>query len=267
MWSASPRRRRIAINAIADRLQKDKASAVRLAKENFRQTGTAFAEVFLPPKVDHRFIRSNISFSDPDQFSRMENIQRPIVGTTGHFGAWELLAPIFSLSFSSRQRQIIVKHPKDLDFAALISHYRGFGGNRIVSHDQAAHLVLRCLRRNGISAFLVDHNTKRSKSTFLPFLGREASVNIGPAVLAVRSKALIWPIFLIRKGRGRYIFHSRSSLDTAELTGNMEEKVHAAALFYTRAVQDMVVRYPEQWFWMHQRWRTRPVEKKTLERA
>jgi KDO2-lipid IV(A) lauroyltransferase len=238
-----------------------------MARENFRQTGTAFLEVFLTPKVDHRFIRSNVSFADPDQFSRMEDIQRPIVGATGHFGAWELLAPIFSLSFSSRQRQIIVKHPKDLEFAALISHYRRFGGNRIVSHDQAAPLVLRCLRRNGISAFLVDHNTKRSKSMFLPFLGREASVNIGPAVLAVRSKALIWPIFLIREGRGKYMFHSRPPLDTAALTGSMEDKVHTAALFYTQAVQDMIVRHPEQWFWMHQRWRTRPVKEKTQGRT
>ena len=262
MWMASPKRRRIATQALIQHLSKNKASAVRIARKNFRHTGTAFLEMFLTRKVDHRFTATNISFTNSALYRRMMDTKRPIVATTGHFGAWELLAPLLALHFPDRKRQIIVKHPQDRAFAGLINYYRGVGGNIILGKDQAASQVLRCLYRNGVSAFLVDHNTKRNKGIFLPFLGKTASVNIGPAVLAIRTKALVWPIFLQRVGKGRYTVHLEEPLDPTQLQGPMQDKVKTVASFYTRAVEQMVLRFPEQWFWMHKRWRTRPLEEK-----
>ena len=263
MWMASSKRRMIATQALIHHLSKNKASAVRIAKKNFRHTGTAFLEMFLTRKVDHRFTATNISFTNSALYRRMMDTKRPIVATTGHFGAWELMAPLLALHFRDRTRQIIVKHPQDRAFARLVDHYRGLGGNSTVDKDQAASQVLRCLYRGGVSAFLVDHNTKRSKGTFLPFLRGTASVNIGPAVLAIRTKALVWPIFLQRVGKGRYAVHLEEPLDPTQLQDPMQDKVKTVAAFYTRAVERMVLRFPEQWFWMHKRWRTRSLEEKS----
>ncbi|MBO6002215.1 MAG: acyltransferase, partial [Mailhella sp.] len=75
--------------------------------------------------------------------------------------------------------------------------------------------------------------------------------------LAVRAKALIWPVALARDGDG-YVFRTQDPLDTVLLEGSFEERVRRAAEFYTRAVEQFVRREPEQWFWMHDRWKTRP---------
>lgn len=262
MWTASPSRRKLAIQSISNHLGLNTMSATRIAKQNFRHTGTSFVEMFLTRKVDLKFSTAHISFADASRFRRIKNEKRPIVATTGHFGSWELLSPLLALHFSERECQIIVKHPKDRAFTQIVAYYRGVGGNQIISKDQAASHVLRCLSHNGISAFLVDHNAKRSKSLFLPFLGEQASVNIGPAVLAIRSRAIVWPIFLLRMGRGKYQVHSYEPLDCTQLTGKMQEKVKRVAEFYTQTVEQMVRRFPEQWFWMHKRWRTRPLEEK-----
>lgn len=262
MWMASPKRRKIATQALIHHLGENKASAVRIARKSFQHTGTAFLEMFLTRKVDHRFTAINISFTNSALYRRMMDTKRPIVATSGHFGAWELMAPLLALHFRDRARQIIVKHPQDRAFARLMDHYRGLGGNIIIGQDQAASQVLRCLYRGGVSGFLVDHNTKRSKGTFLPFLRDTASVNIGPAVLALRTKALVLPIFLQRVGAGRYTVHVEEPLDPTQLQGPMQDKVKTMASFYTHAVEKMILRFPEQWFWMHKRWRTRSLEEK-----
>ena len=114
------------------------------------------------------------------------------------------------------------------------------------------------LRKNGYAAFLADHNTSRSEALFLPFLGEEAAVNKGPAVLAVRAKALVWPLVLIRDG-DRYRMLMEEPLDTALLEGTADEKALMAATYYTEAIERMVRRAPDQWFWMHNRWKTKRV--------
>lgn len=262
IWMASASRRTTAVQALISHLHINKAAATRIARRNFRHTGRSFVEIFLTRHIDFRFMAANVSCNQEPLLQRMTAEKRPIVATTGHLGSWEFLAPILSLRLRDRQRQIIVKHPKDKALAQVMTHCRGVGGNQILGKDQAARSILWCLRHHGLSAFLVDHNTHRNKSIFLPFLGEKAAVNIGPAVLAIRSRALVWPIFLLRSGHGRYILHAHDPLDTAQLRGKMPDKVTLVAEFYTQAVQKMIRRFPEQWFWMHKRWKTRPVEAK-----
>ncbi len=114
--------------------------------------------------------------------------------------------------------------------------------------------------QGGIACFLVDHNTMRRESVFLPFIGETAAVNMGPAMLALRAKALIFPIFLRREPGGTYLLRMEDPLDTALLQGPLAKRVREAAAFYTKAMEKQVLDAPEQWFWMHRRWKTRPQE-------
>jgi KDO2-lipid IV(A) lauroyltransferase len=94
----------------------------------------------------------------------------------------------------------------------------------------------------------------------MPFLGEEAAVNAGPALLAVRGKALVWPVVLVREGKD-YVFRLLKPLDTAELTGTREENIQTAARFYTDAIEEFIREHPEQWFWMHDRWKTKSARR------
>ncbi|MDD2220050.1 MAG: acyltransferase [Desulfoplanes sp.] len=257
-WYFLPGRRNLAIRTIEERLEVPRDEAVHIARKNFAQTAQAFGEIFLIRQVDHRFIQEHVYFPDQDLFDQTFQSHRPVVVVTAHLGSWEFFAGICGPLLPDRPTQGVVRLPKDKAMGNLMMHLRGVGKVEIVTHRNAAKKVLRCLRKGGMSAFLVDHNCSRSEAIFLPFLGKIAAVNMGPALLALRSQALVLPVFLLRNGESNYMLRLSTPLDTVTLTGTREEKIRAIAGFYTGEVETMVRNYPEQWFWMHKRWKTRP---------
>ncbi|MFP4034020.1 MAG: lysophospholipid acyltransferase family protein [Desulfovermiculus sp.] len=266
LWTCLPKRRALAQEAVRVQLDKDPGQARRIAYHSFLHTGRSFAEVTASRNVDHRFMASRVTIADPTNFHALTASSRPIVATTGHLGAWELMAGILRWAFQDRRAQIIVKSLKNEAFQSGLALLRKVGPVEIVHSKNAASQVLPALRQhNGISAFLVDHNTRRSKALFLPFLSAPASVNFGPALIALRAKALVWPIFLLRNGPGQFILRSSPALDTTTLQGTLQDKLKTVVSFYTLSVEHMVRSYPEQWFWMHKRWKSRPKGEKIVD--
>lgn len=256
LWYCAPGRRRLSLDSITRHLGVDRAEAVRIGKASFRNNFISFMEAAL---VRDFHLTGNPRLLPPDDaFERLRREERPVVAATAHLGGWELLAGPLADVKPGRPRAVVVRKQRNRAANALIFEMRGSAGAEVVGHRNAAPLVTRMLRQNGITAFLVDHNASRSEGRFIDFLGEAASVNIGPAMLALRSKAMVYPIFMIRRPGCRYEMVTRPPLDTALLEGGIDERVRGIAEFYTRAVEDIVREYPEQWFWMHKRWKTRP---------
>ena len=258
MWAVLSGRRKETTACIRDRLGLEEVPALALAKSSFRHSACAFLELFHARHMDYRFLEERVEYENPDLFARMCSTSRPVVGVTGHLGSWELLGGMLKCFTSKSDCQVVARLPKDLALAELMLHMRSQSKVRVLPHREAATEALGQLRGGGLSAFLVDHNCKRAEALFLPFLGKTAAVNKGPAILALRAKAEVWPFFLIRLPEGRYRALTLPSLDTATLEGGRAERIEQICRFYTRAVEETVLRYPEQWFWMHRRWKTQP---------
>lgn len=259
MWRVLPSRRRYTTQCVAERLGLSGDAATALAHESFRQNARSFLELAIAPKFGFALRDSILDVDDAERLERFMHCERPVVGVTAHIGGWELLAGLIGDFYSDRPRMIVVRRNKSPELNRMIMDQRGARGASILDHRRATFTVLKGLKRNGLAAFLVDHNTSRSEATFLPFLGKQAAVNIGPALLALRANALVWPIFLVRTGE-RFMIHTEEPLDPATLDGDRDSKVQAICAFYTQAVERIVRAYPEQWFWMHKRWKTRPPE-------
>ncbi len=263
LWTVLPSRRGLAESSIGERLGLDKGQARNLARQSFIQNGRSFLELLLARRVDWRFARERLIIDDPDRLRGILDscADVPVVATTAHLGAWELLGGLLNLMAPQAHKQVVVKATRDAAMHRVIKRMRTHSTVRIQEHNNAALSVLRNLSKKGLSAFLVDHNCRREDAVFLPFLGRAAAVNLGPALLALRAKALVWPTFLIREtGKpARYRLCFEDPLDTRILAGERQERINAIALFYTQTVERYVRRYPEQWFWMHRRWKTRPA--------
>ena len=255
-WVCLPSRRRLATNNIASHLDVSPAVAESLARSSFTHNAHSFLEALLVPEfgLNHPLL----DVERPDLLERLKHEERPAVIVAGHFGAWELLASLLGDVSSTRPRLTVVRTYKNKVLHDVSTRLRSSRGLVVFGHREAAFPVLRALRKNGYAAFLADHNTSRSEAFFLPFLGEEAAVNKGPAVLAVRGKALVWPIYLIRDG-ARYRLIIDEPLDTLRLEGDADARTQAVAEFYTDAIGRMVRRVPDQWFWMHNRWKTKRV--------
>jgi KDO2-lipid IV(A) lauroyltransferase len=259
-WHLLPSRRAMAVQTIQDRLKVSDKQAREIARKSFTHAARAFGEIFLSRQVDPRFLRDHVVMTDATR-KKIDHVfsqQRPVVAAAGHMGSWELLGGMCRQLLSDRCSQVVVRLPKDKALGRLMVRLRSIGNLQVLAHRNASRAVLRCLKKGGMTAFLVDHNCSRDEAVFLPFLGKTAAVNMGPALLALRSKAVILPVFMLREGGTMYRFEVGESLDTATLTGSREENIRTIAAFYTRAVERMIEAHPEQWFWMHKRWKTRP---------
>lgn len=254
-WWCLPFRRELALRAIEKHLDVSLPTAKRLAKESFTENFLSFLESMLIPSFG--FECSSLIMAQGDLLKKIQMLQRPIVATTAHLGAWELLAGLLGDFSTVTPSAVVVRNYKNTFIHEITTKLRSSRGAIVLGHRQATRSILRILHKNGTVAFLVDHNTSQKEAIFLPFLGELAAINIGPALLAIRSKALVLPLFLVRENN-KYIFWVDDPLDTCLLKGNNTEKVETVASFYTEAVEKAILRTPNQWFWMHNRWKTRP---------
>lgn len=259
MWHCLPARRREAVARVREHLGVPEAEAERIAKASFAQSAMSFLEIALVSKfrglTDPRMRESE----GRTHCLRMIPRGRPVVLALAHFGSWELLASL-QRDVGDRPLITVVRQNKFAAMNTLIHELRGAQGMLTLEHRNASASVLDLLGREGFAAFLVDHNCRAADAAFLPFLGKIAAVNRGPALLAVRAKAIVYPFFMERHEDATYTLIMGEGLDTMTLTGPVSKRVRQVAEYYTRAVEEQVRRKPEQWFWMHRRWKTRPKD-------
>lgn len=253
MWHFLPQRRKATIARVKFHLNLSEFKAVELAKASFYNTAASFLEIFLNDK----FKMDYVHVENPELLERMMQPGQPAVLATAHFGSWELMGTLISQS-AHRPTMTVARKQKDPVVSDLIKDLRGESKLIAVDHREAAGPTLECLRNQGFVGFLADHNTSRKEAIFLPFFNDIAAVNVGPAMLAVRAKAVVYPVFLRRDGVKKYTLHTYEPLDTTGLQGNISEKVRQVAEFYTNVIEQEIRVAPEQWLWMHNRWKTRP---------
>ncbi|MFQ5586462.1 MAG: lysophospholipid acyltransferase family protein [Thermodesulfobacteriota bacterium] len=177
-----------------------------------------------------------------------------VIFITGHLGNWELMAAWYGLK--GYPVDVVVR---DLD-SPLVDDFvrwvRTRSGNRVVPKRRSMRELLRTLRGGGIVGILLDQNVTWSEGVFVNFFGKLACTNKGAALLAVASGAPVVPTFIVRKGRGHRIIVGRE-IEVVN-SGDRRSDVIENTCRFTRAIEDMVRRYPDQWFWIHQRWKSRP---------
>jgi Kdo2-lipid IVA lauroyltransferase/acyltransferase len=173
---------------------------------------------------------------------------------TAHFGNWEYLTAMIPP----------IGHPisivyRPLDFKPLeqfIVELRTRFGGRMIPKKKGLRKILQSLQQREIVALLMDQNVAWREGVFAPFFNRPACTNKGLALLALKSGAPVVPIFLLREDNGyRGIIQPEIPLIR---TGDKTKDVEINTAAYNRAIEAMVRQYPEQWFWVHRRWNTKP---------
>ncbi len=182
---------------------------------------------------------------------------RGILCFSGHLGNWEVASVIsflIDITFSVVYKKI--EYPPMEDY---IKAKRASSGCKMLPLHNALGGVLASLAKGEAVVLIVDQNSrKREHSVFIDFLGRKASANMGLAKLALGSKAPVVPIFTYRKNGWTHL----EFLPEIPLiqTGNEKEDILTNTQKYHGIIEDYIRKYPDQWFWLHNRWRTRPLD-------
>lgn len=177
-----------------------------------------------------------------------------VLALTAHFGNWELLTFVAALL---RHPLSIVYRP--LDFQPLeqfICHIRTRFGGEQIPRKKAFRRVIKSLSRGEMTALLMDQNVAMREGVFADFFGHPACTNAGLALLALKTKAPVVPVFLAREEHG-FTAHFLPPLPLRE-TGDRIKDVENNTAQYNQVTEAFVRKYPDQWFWVHRRWNTKP---------
>ena len=176
---------------------------------------------------------------------------------TGHVGAWELSS--FALSLFDHPLSFLVRRIDNSKIETLIERARTRLGNRTIDKTSAAREMLQILQAGGTLGILVDLNTLDREGIFVDFFGVPASTTFMLAKLALRTGADVLPVFAPwDKQRQRFLLKIDGPL-AIDRTGDEEEDVRRLTQSFTSIVETYVRRYPDQWLWIHRRWKTRPT--------
>lgn len=176
---------------------------------------------------------------------------------TAHFGNWEIAAAAISYLLEP----IVVSY-RPLDNVVLddiVARIRSATGNTLLSATKAMRRMLRYLQNNRIVGILIDQNMARHDGVFVEYFSRLACTTDAVAHLALRTKAAVIPSFALRIPGGKYRLIFGKPIETTE-TGDLERDVLVNTQEYTKAIETMVRQYPDQWLWVHQRWKTKPYQ-------
>jgi KDO2-lipid IV(A) lauroyltransferase len=179
-----------------------------------------------------------------------------VIFLTGHIGVWELLS--FGWSALEYPISFLVRPIDNPLIEEMIEKIRTRFGNRAIDKKSAARQALRVLRQGGTLGILSDLNTQEYEGVFVPFFGKLACTTAGVATLALKTDAVIIPTCAVwNPQKQRYFFHGDPPVDLVR-TGDHKRDIEVNTARIAGAVERMVRLYPDQWLWIHKRWKTRP---------
>jgi Kdo2-lipid IVA lauroyltransferase/acyltransferase len=222
-----------------------------------RQVGWLAAEFAHFPSLSRKNLERVIVIEDFDNFRAAHARGKGVLLLTGHISAWEL-GP-YAHALYDEPIHFLVRAVDNARVDALVDRYRCGSGNIPIDKNEAARAVLRVLRANGAVGIVADHNTSRSEGVFVNFFGIPACTTAGLARFALHTGAAVVPAFVRwDAARRKYRLAYQPAL-TLVRTGDEAADIVVNTQRFMEIVEAHVRKYPDQWLWVHRRWKERPA--------
>ena len=245
--------------AFPDKTRRERA---RILRGVFTSLGRQLAEVCLFPKYTLENVGKVVVYDGFENFERALARGKGVLFLTAHLGAWELSA--FTHSLYGHPLHIVMRPLDNFYLDRLMRWYRTMHGNSTVDKDDFVRGLLSAMKAGETVGILMDTNMTPPQGVFVDFFGIPACTASGLARIALRADAAVVPGFTVwdtalRKYRLRF----DPALKLIR-TGNDDADVLANTALFTKVIEEYVRKYPDQWLWVHRRWKTRPAGEASL---
>jgi KDO2-lipid IV(A) lauroyltransferase len=218
--------------------------------------GRHLSEFCLLPRYTRENAREVATYDGFENYEQARAAGRGVLLLTGHLGAWEIGS--FVHSIFGNPIKIVVRRLDNEKVDALVERYRTLHGNETFAKEDFARGLLAAMKAGETVGILMDTNMTPPQGVFVDFFGVPACTAAGVARVALRSGATVVPAFTIWDKRlKKYRVRFDPALKLVS-TGDDDADAIANTALFTRVIQDYATRYPEQWLWVHRRWKTRP---------
>jgi len=242
--------------------EKNEVERAVILRGVFTSLGRQLAELCQFPKYTLENVEQVVVYDGLENYDRAYARGKGVLFLTAHFGAWELSA--FAHSLHGHWLHVVMR-PMDNEYLdRLIQSYRTMHGNKTVGKDDFVRGLLAAMKAGEVVGILMDTNMTPPQGVFVDFFGIPACTASGLARIALRTDAAVVPGFTIwDETLGKYRLRFDPAVELVR-TGDLEADIVANTLKFTKVIEDYVRKYPEQWLWVHRRWKTRPEGEKPL---
>lgn len=234
----------------------------QILRGEFTSLGRQLAEVCLFPRYTKENVSEVVVYDGFENFECAHKRGKGVLYLTAHLGGWELSA--FAHSLYGHPLHVVMRGMDNPYLDRLVQSYRTMHGNSAVDKDNFVRGLLAAMKAGETVGILMDTNMTPPQGVFVDFFGIPACTASGLARIALRTDAAVVPGFTVwDKSLGKYRLRFEPALQLIR-TGDGEADIVANTALFTKVIEDYVRRYPDQWLWVHRRWKTRPAGEKPL---
>src|SRR3984893_3889163 len=227
-----------------------------------RNLGWMAAEFARFPRYTRENIEEVVILEGHENFLNGHRRGKGVLYLTGHIGVWELSS--FAHALYGFPLHYMARPLDNARVDALVNRYRCLSGNQPIFKNESARTLLKILKEAGTVGILADQNTMPEEGVFVDFFGKSACTTTGIARVALHTDAAVVPGYAvwdesIRKYRLRF----EPAVELLR-TGETERDVFVNTQKFAKVLEEIIGKYPEQWVWVHARWKTRPKGEEAL---
>ena len=248
-------RRRLAEDNLARSFPgKTQAEIKQIARQVYRYQVLNMLEMLRIPLIKSKQDAANlVEINAADAFHKTIQQKNGAILVSAHLGSWEV--PAICTGMLLTPVNVIIKPLKNTHLDRHLNRWRTMHGNRVIFKDRALREGLKVLRNGEVVGVLGDQSN-REGNFYVDFLGRKATVFLGPAFLALKAGVPVFTETCKRDNNGKYLLEI-TEVKTSDLSYNKED-IKKLAQRYTRALEEFILGQPEEWLWLHDRWKRSP---------
>jgi KDO2-lipid IV(A) lauroyltransferase len=232
------------------------AQRQEVLRKLYRNLGWELAEFCQMPDYTPENTRSFLRYDGLERYVAARDKGKGVLIVTGHLGAWELSS--FYHSLMGHPMSMVIRRLDNAKVDQLVNGIRCLHGNRVLHKDDFARGLLGAMRHGESVGILMDTNMTPPQGVFVPYFGRLACTASGLARVALKTGATVLPGFMLwEDAEQKYVLHFGEEI-VFDRTGDDEVDTVANTAKCTAAIEAYVRQYPDQWLWVHRRWKTRP---------
>jgi KDO2-lipid IV(A) lauroyltransferase len=234
----------------------DEAQRRGVIRGMVRNLGWMAAEFARLPRYTRENIEDVVILDGHENFLEGQRRGKGVLYLTGHIGAWELSS--FAHALYGFPLHYMARPLDNARVDALVNRYRCLSGNQPIFKNESARALLKILKEAGTVGILADQNTMPEEGAFVDFFGKAACTTTGIARVALHTDAAVVPGYAIWDSSiGKYRLRFEAAVELVR-TGETERDIFVNTQKFAKVIEAIIRKYPEQWVWVHARWKTRP---------
>lgn len=247
------RRKREVVQRIQTCLGVSNAEASQIRTRMYKNLGMTIVEFLRMPHMTESEVRRHLRF---EGLEHIPSQGTPALALVAHTGNWELMAAACGL-FVDTPLHIVVKALKPDSLNAWVTRVRSRWGTTVHDRRGSARNLLKVLQQGHVLGFILDQNAKRNWGVFVEFFGMNACTSDGLSQFAVKKSVPAYPVFCFRNPDHSLSVTVGKAIPPPKSAD--PEQILAHTQHCTRIIEDFIRLHPDQWIWMHRRWRTQPL--------